>query len=181
MEEADQLFRVLADPSRRRLLDMLHGRSGLTLNELCRELDMRRQSASQHLTLLTAANLVNSLRDGRYKLLPQPGTHPRDSSPLDLEIRGAAAHRAPQHQAESGGTHDDSSSSRTRSGWRSAWATLVASHAVILSWSLIVATRNPRWARIWLRWYPIVLPDPAIPRPATAAPRCIWPPVCRSG
>jgi len=44
-----------------------------------------------------------------------------------------------------------SSSSRTRSGRRSAWATLLASHAVNFSWSLIVATRNSRCARIWLR------------------------------
>lgn len=62
------VFRALADPSRRRLLDMLHQRSGLTLNELCDGLDMRRQSVSQHVELLEAANLVTSVRDGRRKL-----------------------------------------------------------------------------------------------------------------
>jgi len=68
MEDEDRVFRALADPSRRRLLDMLCERSGLTLGELCQGLDMRRQSASQHLALLEAANLVTSLRDGRRKL-----------------------------------------------------------------------------------------------------------------
>ncbi len=62
------MFKALADPSRRRLLDLLHERSGLTLNELCDGLDMRRQSASQHVQLLEAANLVTSVRDGRRKL-----------------------------------------------------------------------------------------------------------------
>jgi uncharacterized protein YndB with AHSA1/START domain/DNA-binding transcriptional ArsR family regulator len=65
---ADAVFKALADPSRRRLLDVLHERSGLTLNELCDGLDMRRQSVSQHLQLLEEANLVTSVRDGRRKL-----------------------------------------------------------------------------------------------------------------
>jgi uncharacterized protein YndB with AHSA1/START domain/DNA-binding transcriptional ArsR family regulator len=64
----DAVFRALADPTRRRLLDMLHERAGLTLNDLCEGLEMRRQSASQHLELLETANLVTSLRDGRRKL-----------------------------------------------------------------------------------------------------------------
>ncbi len=62
------MFKALADPSRRRLLDTLHEHSGLTLNELCAGLDMRRQSVSQHLELLEAANLVTTVRDGRRKL-----------------------------------------------------------------------------------------------------------------
>ncbi|MCX4918432.1 MULTISPECIES: metalloregulator ArsR/SmtB family transcription factor [unclassified Streptomyces] len=66
--DADAVFKALADPSRRRLLDLLHERSGLTLNELCDGLDMRRQSVSQHVQLLEAANLVTSFRDGRRKL-----------------------------------------------------------------------------------------------------------------
>lgn len=66
--EPDQVFKALADRGRRRLLDMLHERAGLTLGELCEGLDMRRQSVSQHLELLTAANLVTSVRDGRRKL-----------------------------------------------------------------------------------------------------------------
>jgi uncharacterized protein YndB with AHSA1/START domain len=66
--ETDAVFKALADPNRRRLLDMLHERSGMTLNELCDGLDMRRQSVSQHVELLEAANLVTSVRDGRRKL-----------------------------------------------------------------------------------------------------------------
>lgn len=66
--EADTVFRALADPARRRLLDMLHEKAGLTLGQLCDGLDMRRQSVSQHLDLLEAAGLVTSVRDGRRKL-----------------------------------------------------------------------------------------------------------------
>jgi uncharacterized protein YndB with AHSA1/START domain len=66
--ETDSVFKALADPSRRRLLDMLHERSGLTLGELCEGVRMRRQSVSQHLELLEAANLVVSVRHGRRKL-----------------------------------------------------------------------------------------------------------------
>jgi DNA-binding transcriptional ArsR family regulator len=66
--DADQVFKALADPNRRRLLDVLHERSGLTLTELCDGLDMRRQSASQHVELLETANLVTTVRDGRRKL-----------------------------------------------------------------------------------------------------------------
>ena len=66
--DADVVFKALADPTRRQLLDMLHERSGLTLNELCEGMNMRRQSVSQHLELLEAANLVTSIRDGRRKL-----------------------------------------------------------------------------------------------------------------
>jgi DNA-binding transcriptional ArsR family regulator/uncharacterized protein YndB with AHSA1/START domain len=66
--DADAVFKALADPTRRQLLDMLHERSGQTLNELCEGLDMRRQSVSQHLEMLEAANLVTSVRDGRRKL-----------------------------------------------------------------------------------------------------------------
>ncbi|QZY52386.1 ArsR/SmtB family transcription factor [Leucobacter tenebrionis] len=66
--DADMVFKALADPGRRLLLDMLHERSGQTLGELCEGLDMRRQSVSQHLELLEAANLVSSIRDGRRKL-----------------------------------------------------------------------------------------------------------------
>jgi uncharacterized protein YndB with AHSA1/START domain/DNA-binding transcriptional ArsR family regulator len=66
--EADAVFKALADPGRRRLLDMLHERAGLTLGELCEGLELRRQSVSQHVEVLEAANLVTSVRDGRRKL-----------------------------------------------------------------------------------------------------------------
>jgi uncharacterized protein YndB with AHSA1/START domain/DNA-binding transcriptional ArsR family regulator len=64
----DKVFRALADPSRRRLLDSLNGRNGQTLSELCGELDMARQSVSKHLDILEAANLVTTVRRGREKL-----------------------------------------------------------------------------------------------------------------
>lgn len=64
----DDVFRALADPTRRALLDSLHERNGQTLGELCQPLAMARQSASQHLEILEAANLVTTLRRGREKL-----------------------------------------------------------------------------------------------------------------
>ena len=66
--DADQVFKALGDPTRRQLLDRLHERNGQTLGELCRDLGMARQSATQHLALLEAANLVGSVRRGREKL-----------------------------------------------------------------------------------------------------------------
>jgi DNA-binding transcriptional ArsR family regulator/uncharacterized protein YndB with AHSA1/START domain len=67
-QEIDDVFRALADPSRRRLLDSLNARNGLTLTELCAGLDMARQSVSKHLAVLEAANLVTTVRRGREKL-----------------------------------------------------------------------------------------------------------------
>jgi uncharacterized protein YndB with AHSA1/START domain/DNA-binding transcriptional ArsR family regulator len=64
----DGVFRALADPSRRRLLDSLNARNGQTLRELCSGLDMARQSVSKHLAVLEAANLVTTVRRGREKL-----------------------------------------------------------------------------------------------------------------
>lgn len=64
----DEVFRALADPSRRRLLDLLNARNGQTLRELCAELDMARQSVSKHLAVLEGANLVTTVWRGREKL-----------------------------------------------------------------------------------------------------------------
>jgi len=64
----DLLFKALADPSRRTLLDRLHVHDGQTLGQLCEELDMSRQGVTQHLAVLEAANLVATLRSGREKL-----------------------------------------------------------------------------------------------------------------
>ena len=66
--EADRVFKALADPTRRRMLDLLCDRNGQTLGELCDGLAMTRQSASQHLDLLEAANLISTTRRGREKL-----------------------------------------------------------------------------------------------------------------
>ena len=66
--DTDQVFKALADPTRRRLLDRLRGRNGQTLRELCEDVGMTRQSATQHLALLEASNLVSTRRRGREKL-----------------------------------------------------------------------------------------------------------------
>jgi len=64
----DEVFKALADPTRRYLLDQLHEQNGQTLAELCARLAMTRQSATQHLAVLAAANLVTTVRRGREKL-----------------------------------------------------------------------------------------------------------------
>jgi DNA-binding transcriptional ArsR family regulator len=64
---ADDVFKALGDPTRRRL-DLLYEQNGQTLGQLCEHLDMTRQSATQHLGILEAANLVSTVRRGREKL-----------------------------------------------------------------------------------------------------------------
>ena len=61
------VFKALADPSRRLLLDRLNERNGQSLRELSEGLDMARQSVSKHLAILEAANLVTTVRRGREK------------------------------------------------------------------------------------------------------------------
>jgi DNA-binding transcriptional ArsR family regulator len=61
------VFKALADPSRRKLLDRLHRRNRLTLGQLCAGLDMSRQAVAKHLAILKGANLVSSVREGREK------------------------------------------------------------------------------------------------------------------
>jgi len=76
------VFKALADPTRRTILDELAERDGQTLFELCSRLlmkhgiDSTRQAISQHLDVLEAAGLVQVKRDGRYKF------HYLDSTPL---------------------------------------------------------------------------------------------------
>jgi len=64
----DDVFRALADASRRTLLDRLRRRNGQTLNELCTGLDMTRQAVTKHLSILEHANLIAVQRQGREKL-----------------------------------------------------------------------------------------------------------------
>jgi DNA-binding transcriptional ArsR family regulator len=64
----DAVFKALADPSRRRLLDLLHAKNGQTLGELCGELDMTRQAVTKHLVLLEDANLIATQKRGRKKI-----------------------------------------------------------------------------------------------------------------
>jgi DNA-binding transcriptional ArsR family regulator len=76
------VFKALADPTRRTILDELTERDGQTLFELCSRLlvkhgiDSTRQAISQHLDVLEAAGLVRVKRDGRYKF------HHLDTAPL---------------------------------------------------------------------------------------------------
>jgi DNA-binding transcriptional ArsR family regulator len=76
------VFRALADPTRRAILDELQDRNGQTLVEICARLIARhglastRQAISQHLDVLEAAGLVRTRREGRYKF------HDLDTAPL---------------------------------------------------------------------------------------------------
>lgn len=76
------VFKALADPTRRAILDELQERNGQTLFELCVRLTTKhglgstRQAVSQHLDVLEAAGLVISRREGRYKF------HDLDTTPL---------------------------------------------------------------------------------------------------
>jgi DNA-binding transcriptional ArsR family regulator len=77
------VFKALADPTRRRILDELTQRSGQTLFEICTRLvtkhqvGLSRQAISQHLDVLEAAGLVETRREGRYKF------HDININPLD--------------------------------------------------------------------------------------------------
>ena len=68
MEEDDGVFRALADPSRRLLLDFLFERDGRTLTELQSQLPMTRFGVMKHLRLLEGAGLVTTRKAGREKL-----------------------------------------------------------------------------------------------------------------
>ncbi len=87
----DLVFKALADPTRRLLLDRLRERNGQTLGELCAHLDMARQSATQHLDLLGQANLVTVVRRGRERL------HYLNPTPIhDIEERWIAGFELPR-------------------------------------------------------------------------------------
>ena len=68
MDNIDKVFKALADPGRRRLLDLLHRESGQTLTALCEHMDMSRQGVTQHLQQLEDADLVAVVWQGREKL-----------------------------------------------------------------------------------------------------------------
>ena len=67
MQIMQDVFKALADESRRHLLDKLRHKDGLTLNQLCEELDMSRQAVSKHLAILEQADLIICLQQGRNK------------------------------------------------------------------------------------------------------------------
>jgi len=66
--QADRVFKALADHSRRALLDRLREANGQTLGSLCEGLNMTRQAVSKHLAVLEAASLVVTIKSGRQKL-----------------------------------------------------------------------------------------------------------------
>lgn len=99
----DKVFKALADPGRRLLLDRLRQDNGQTLGQLCEYLEMARQSVSQHLAVLESANLISGVRRGRLKL------HYLNPVPLqeiayrwiqDFEHSRLNALHALKHQAE---------------------------------------------------------------------------------
>ena len=67
-ENADKVFKALGDPSRRKVLDLLYANNGQALSTLCEHLDMKRQSATQHIDILIDANLITVVWKGREKL-----------------------------------------------------------------------------------------------------------------
>ena len=64
----DAIFKALADPSRREILDRLNARNGQNLRELGDGLGMARQSVTKHLAILEAAGLITTARRGRERL-----------------------------------------------------------------------------------------------------------------
>ncbi|MCR3720245.1 transcriptional regulator, ArsR family [Prauserella flava] len=107
------VFKALADPTRRTILDELTERTGQTLFELCGRLTTRhglassRQAISQHLDVLEAAGLVETRREGRYKF------HYLDTGPLEeitvrwLDRPGTPQTGTPQTgDSHTGTTHD---------------------------------------------------------------------------
>jgi uncharacterized protein YndB with AHSA1/START domain/DNA-binding transcriptional ArsR family regulator len=90
----DTVFRALADPGRRRLLDSLNARNGQTLRELCADMNMARQSVSKHLAVLETANLVSTVWRGREKL------HYLNPAPInDISERWLTRYEQPRVEA----------------------------------------------------------------------------------
>lgn len=95
---ADDVFRALADPTRRTILDELTERDGQTLFEICARLATKhglassRQAVSQHLAVLESAGLIRTRRQGRYKF------HDLDTEPLEhILTRWLKPERPEQH------------------------------------------------------------------------------------
>ena len=86
LRSVSDVYRALADPTRRAILDELSERDGQTLFELCSRLAVKhglsssRQAISQHLDVLESAGLVRTRRQGRYKF------HHLDTGPLETIV-----------------------------------------------------------------------------------------------
>jgi DNA-binding transcriptional ArsR family regulator len=75
VDDREQVFDALADPTRRRMLSVLGERETATATELAAELPITRQAVAKHLTALAAVGLVEPTREGRevrYRLTPEP-------------------------------------------------------------------------------------------------------------
>src|SRR5262245_39600825 len=104
----DIVFKALADPTRRKLLDRLYARHGLTLGELSARMGMSRQAVTQHLSLLEAANLVSAKWVGREKhhyLNPVPIHRIYDRWVKKFEQRGLDALADLKRRVEGEETH----------------------------------------------------------------------------
>jgi DNA-binding transcriptional ArsR family regulator len=86
------IFRALADPQRRELLDRLFEKDGLTLTELCGEAAMSRQAVSKHLGILESADVITTRMVGRHKY------HYLNPVPIQ-EIANRWLNKFSQHQA----------------------------------------------------------------------------------
>ncbi|WP_406865049.1 metalloregulator ArsR/SmtB family transcription factor [Streptomyces sp. HUAS MG47] len=92
----DDVFKALADPTRRTILDELAERDGQSLFEICVRLTNRhgiglsRQAISQHLAVLETAGLVRTRREGRYKF------HDLNTEPLERIVTRWLGPRAPE-------------------------------------------------------------------------------------
>ena len=99
--DLDKVFKALADPGRRLLLDRLHAENGQTLGQLCERLEMTRQAVTKHLKVLEEAIAGRpDLAGPREAALPQPGADPRDRRALDRQVRAGASSRARRTQEE---------------------------------------------------------------------------------
>lgn len=96
---AEDVFKALADPTRRRILDELVERDGQTLFEICARLlnkhglGLSRQAVSQHLAVLESAGLVRSRREGRYKF------HDLKTEPLEVIVTRWLRPEAPERSS----------------------------------------------------------------------------------
>ena len=116
------VFKALADPTRRRLLDRLHADNGQTLNALCEDLAITRQGITQHLEVLEAAGLVTTIRRGREKL------HYLNPVPLhEVYERWIAKFEQPDLEALSGLKHQLEQETNTMEKPKLVYVTFIAS------------------------------------------------------
>jgi hypothetical protein len=110
----DRIFKALADPTRRFLLDRLFARDGRTLTELESELEMTRFGAMKHLRVLEDAGLVVTRRQTTEAPLSQPGADPPDPRPVDRQVQGAPGLGAHRPQDSIGGERDHRTATTTQ-------------------------------------------------------------------